>query len=164
MKRIILMRHGDAQPEHLSKVDRDRPLSGMGLKQIDGMCQKMHTKLQGVDLVLCSNARRARQTYDGIRKILPATATVEFEDRLYHAPSRFIMDRLHRLDERFQNVLFIGHNPGFQDFLNITTEKNTRNMLVKSFHPSSAAFFEMRENFWFNVDYARLHLVDQILP
>lgn len=158
------MRHGEAQPDHLAKVDRERALSGVGLKQLDSMCQKMHNKFQGVDFVLCSNAKRTRQTYEGIRRIVPASATVEFEDKLYHAPLRSLLDRIHRIDDRYRHALIIAHNPGLQDFLDHVVQKTAPDMLVKSFQTCSASFFEMQENFWFNLDFSRLLLKEQVLP
>ncbi len=164
MKRLILMRHAEAQPDHLFKVDRDRTLSGIGLKQVDSMGQKLHQKFGGVDYVLCSNARRTRQTFDGVKKHLPSNVEVSFEDKLYGAAAHLLLERLRRIEDRYQNVLVLGHNPGLQQFLNAVIECKQPPCLVKNFQTCSAAFFDVSDLGWFAVNFSSFQLADQIFP
>ncbi len=61
--------------------------------------------------VLCSSARRTRETLDGLR----IDAPVEIEDGLYGASSGELLARLHRLTDDVESVLLIGHNPAIHD-------------------------------------------------
>ncbi len=67
------------------------------------------------DLVLCSSARRARDTLDGIRPALPDGVEVLIEDDLYDASSSSLVDRVRQLDEAIASVMLVGHNPGLHD-------------------------------------------------
>lgn len=162
MKQLILMRHAEAQPDHMIKVDRDRTLSGQGLKQLDEICQKLQGKLHGVDLVLCSNARRTRQTLDGIKKLLPSSAEVIFEDKLYQASTNYILERVKRIDDGYKNVLVICHNPALQQFLNQSHQMNSSQFALRPFETCSLAFFELDGEYWMGADFGSLRITNQI--
>jgi phosphohistidine phosphatase len=68
-----------------------------------------------VDLVLCSPARRTRETWDGIRHGLPVAPEVRFVSEIYEATADELLDVLHQVDRRYASVLLIGHNPGMED-------------------------------------------------
>ena len=53
MKKLILMRHAEAQPEQFGLNDRDRSLSGGGMEELELIRRKLQGKLQGLQLVLC---------------------------------------------------------------------------------------------------------------
>jgi phosphohistidine phosphatase len=74
-----------------------------------------HLREQRIDpeLVLCSSARRARQTLEGIEPAL-GKRTVHVEGELYAASAAELVDRLRRVPRSVRSVLVIGHNPGLQ--------------------------------------------------
>ena len=160
MKKLILMRHAEAQPDNIKVPDRDRTLSGKGLKQLDDICQRLHNKVQGLDLVLCSNARRTRQTLDGIKKILPSTVQIVFEDKLYQGSAQYILERVKRIDDGFKNVLVISHNPGLENF----AQQSKHTLPVSGFNTCSLAFFNVHENFWMSTDFSDIELTERITP
>jgi phosphohistidine phosphatase len=67
------------------------------------------------DLVLCSSASRAVQTYEGVSASLGSSMTVSVEDDLYGASDTGLLVRLQEVPENVGSVLVIGHNPGLQD-------------------------------------------------
>jgi phosphohistidine phosphatase len=67
------------------------------------------------DLVLCSSARRAVQTWDGIRGGLPAGTSIEIEEGLYAADAERLLARLNQLPQSVGSVLLIGHNPAIEE-------------------------------------------------
>ena len=164
MKQLILMRHAEAQPDHLIKVDRDRTLSGQGLKQLDEICQKLQGKLHGIDFILCSNARRTRQTLEGIKKLLPSSAEVIFEDKLYQGSTHYILERLKRVEDIYQNVLVVCHNPGLQQFLNHVHQLNGQGMALRPFETCSLVFFELDAPYWMGADFGSLKITNQLAP
>jgi phosphohistidine phosphatase len=66
------------------------------------------------EVVLCSSARRTRQT---LERLGPAFggAEVSIEDELYAASGRQLLERLHLLPDPAASVLVLAHNPGLQD-------------------------------------------------
>jgi len=63
--------------------------------------------------VLCSTARRARETLERIEPALGAPV-VRFEPELYGASAGELLDRLHGVPEAVGSVMLIGHNPALQ--------------------------------------------------
>ncbi len=60
--------------------------------------------------VLCSPARRTRETYDGVAP----SGKLHLEQELYGASGEGVLDRLRRVPEPTPSVMVIGHNPALQ--------------------------------------------------
>jgi phosphohistidine phosphatase len=137
MKKLILMRHADSQPEQFSLTDRERPLSGEGLEELEMVRKKLQGELQGLKLVLCSNVKRTRQTLEGIKAILPSSCEFAFDDALYHAPAANLINRLQSLEESSDFVMIIAHNPGVSDFFNLVVNSTQRQTSMPQVLPTS---------------------------
>ena len=68
-----------------------------------------------LDLVLCSDAVRTRETLELALARFAVRPPCLIEPGLYLADCYKLLARLRRLDETFGNVLVIGHNPGIQE-------------------------------------------------
>ena len=75
-----------------------------------------HLRAEGVRpaLVLCSPARRARETLELVAPALPDVAAW-IEPELYGADARELLLRLRGLPATVSSVLVVGHNPGLHD-------------------------------------------------
>jgi phosphohistidine phosphatase len=75
--------------------------------------------LEGADiapaLVLCSNARRAVETWDGIAPAFGPSTSIEIAGELYRATATDLLERLRQLPAASGCVLVIGHNPALED-------------------------------------------------
>ncbi|GGV85772.1 hypothetical protein GCM10015535_32950 [Streptomyces gelaticus] len=69
------------------------------------------------DLVICSTARRTRQTWDLVAAQLGASPEGVFEPRVYEASASTLSAVLRDVPERWRTVLLIGHQPGVQDLV-----------------------------------------------
>jgi len=67
------------------------------------------------DLVLCSTAVRATETWTLVEKELGGGAEVRFTDDLYHATPGSVLALLNSLPDSYETVLLVGHNPTFED-------------------------------------------------
>jgi phosphohistidine phosphatase len=68
------------------------------------------------DRVLCSPARRTRDTWAGISaQQWPAAVDIVFDDRLYGATRHSILSIVRAQDDVSRSLLLIGHNPGLQE-------------------------------------------------
>lgn len=109
------MRHAKsswAQPE---LTDFARPLSRRGRDTCPRICALMLAHKIEPDTVLCSAARRARETLQAILPSLHRDVTITIERRLYLADAAKLLARMRELDERCRAVMLIGHNPALQD-------------------------------------------------
>ena len=111
MKTIHLLRHAKSSWKDTALSDHDRPLAKRGRAAAKTVAA--YLKRRGIvpDLVICSTATRARQTFKPIAKAIKP-AEVVLEDRIYAVPERQLLRYLRVMPERTGSVLLIGHNPG----------------------------------------------------
>lgn len=157
MKRLILLRHAEAQPSHLAPVDRDRPLALAGLQQLEHRRSTIQQTLKDVDYVLCSNSRRTRQTLEAVRASIPPKCEVEYIDALYQASSETIIKHLSGVKNTFGTVLVVGHNPSLSDFLSRVIAVHPSNV-SGNLGTSDLACFAGNFTSWADVAYPRLHI------
>jgi phosphohistidine phosphatase len=113
--RLYLLRHAKSSWDDPDAADHDRPLAPRGIDAADRL--RRHFEEAGLrpDLVLCSSARRAVATLDGIRPALPPDVDVRVESHLYTGACAVLLDRLRALPEEVVAVLVVGHNPAIGD-------------------------------------------------
>ena len=68
------------------------------------------------DLVLCSTARRTRDTLGLVLPELKAEPKVVYEDGLYHCTPEEMLGLLQEVTAGVNQVLLVGHNPELQSF------------------------------------------------
>jgi phosphohistidine phosphatase len=74
------------------------------------------------DFVLCSTARRTRDTLAFLVPDLVDPRRVQFEDGLYEASAAGLLERLRTVPAAAGTVLLIGHNPGLTDLVNLLAD------------------------------------------
>jgi phosphohistidine phosphatase len=113
MRHVYLLRHAKSSWKARGVPDHDRPLAPRGRRASKAMAR--HLLEQGIEpeLVLCSTARRARETLERLEPAVGASV-VRFERELYGASAEALLDRLRRVEDAVGSVLLIGHNPGTQ--------------------------------------------------
>jgi phosphohistidine phosphatase len=117
MKTLYILRHAKSDQGDGSIRDHDRPLNGRGREAAPKMGAYLKAKGYKPDVVLCSTARRTVETCDLVRPSL-GDMTVAFEEGLYLAEARTILDRVRRLDDALRTAMVIGHNPGLEQLAN----------------------------------------------
>jgi phosphohistidine phosphatase len=110
-KRLFLLRHAKSSWDDPALADHDRPLAPRGRKA--GKLIGMHLRDNRIELslVLCSSARRARETLELAR---PA-GDVLIERELYGASAQQLLERLRKVPDEHEAVMLIGHNPAIED-------------------------------------------------
>jgi phosphohistidine phosphatase len=119
MKRLLLLRHAKSSQDD-ARDDKARPLNARGRRDAPAMGAHIHKQLWLPDCVLCSSARRTRETWAGIAPELDASPRVEFEDALYLASAKRIVSLVREVGVReagdeVRTLLVIGHNPGMEE-------------------------------------------------
>jgi len=112
MRDLILLRHAHAEPAQPGQSDADRPLSARGQAEAEAAAQWLKAHGASPTRVLCSPARRTRETLERVLEAL-GYAEVRYEPRIYDAAPGTLMAVL---DEHadVDRVLMVGHNPGFE--------------------------------------------------
>jgi len=112
---LFLLRHAKSSWADPALPDQERPLTERGERSARRVATYLESELIRPELVLCSSARRARDTLDVIRPVLPRRSTVQVAEGLYGAGAAGILDRLRAVDADVDSVMVIGHNPGLED-------------------------------------------------
>jgi phosphohistidine phosphatase len=110
---LVLLRHAKAEPPD-DGTDADRPLTARG--HADAAAAGAWLARHGVrpDVVLCSTARRTRQTWLGVATLLtgPAGPVVRYEPSAYEASPAGLLGLVRSVPPEAVTVLLVAHNPG----------------------------------------------------
>jgi phosphohistidine phosphatase len=112
-KRLYVLRHAKSSWKHPELTDHERPLAGRGRRPAKAIARHLDEHEVAAELVLCSPARRARETFERIEPALPAAA-VTYEPRLYAATADALLERRHGVPDGIASVMLIGHNPAIE--------------------------------------------------
>ena len=114
MKTLTLVRHAKSSWKDTSLTDRDRPLNNRGK-------------------IVCSPAIRAWTTAKIIaNEIGYPREFLQRDSALYLASVNGILDVIVSQDAGFNNLMLVGHNPGFTDFANYLVPGLANNMPTAS--------------------------------
>jgi len=117
MHRLFVLRHAKSSWNNSSLADHDRPLAPRGERAAEAIAAHVATIDPPPALVLCSTARRARDTLEPVRAQLPDSTVVLVEDELYGTSPPELLERLRAVPEDIPSVLVVGHNPTLEDLV-----------------------------------------------
>jgi phosphohistidine phosphatase len=164
MKRLYLLRHAKSSWKDTSLADHDRPLAGRGRRAAKSIAR--HLREDGIEpeLVLCSSARRARETLERIAPALGAPAVV-VERGAYAAGASALIERLRSVPESVESVMLIGHNPGLQDLaVDLARPSPARHELAAKYPTAALATLELAVSSWSALDRGTAELVALVRP
>ena len=119
MKRLILLRHAKSSWDSPAARDFDRPLAPRGERDAPKMGKAFRATGLALDLVVSSPAARAKQTAALFLEAVRHDGKPEYDERIYDATARDLLAVVTGLASRAENVLLVGHNPGFEDLLGL---------------------------------------------
>lgn len=115
MKTLALLRHAKSDWSDPGLGDFDRPLAPRGIKAAGRMGKALEALGLAPDLVLCSEARRAHQTWDLVAVRMHRVPRVELLQSLYLATPRTMLREIGAQDTGVACLMLIGHNPGMEN-------------------------------------------------
>jgi phosphohistidine phosphatase len=115
MLRLMLLRHAKSSWTEPGLDDRQRPLSPRGEEAAPAMGKFMQRHKLLPDLVLCSPARRARDTLKLVSKSFAKMPAPSVEEAIYDfGNGGRLLETVRRRGEKFANILVVGHNPSLE--------------------------------------------------
>jgi len=109
MPRLILLRHATAERAGPGQADHDRALTKGGRKEATEAGRVLRERGETIDLVLSSDSKRTRQTWDGVAAEIETKPDVRFLHSLFEAPD--YLPILKNEARKAGSVLLVGHNP-----------------------------------------------------
>lgn len=163
-KRLYLLRHAKSSWKQPELADHDRPLAGRGRRAAKAIARHMRDEAIAPELVLCSTARRARETLERIEPAL-GNAAVRHERELYGASAAALLERLRAVPDDVASVLLIGHNPAIEQLAhNLARPSPKRRKLEAKFPTAALATLEFGGAAWRDLDHGEADVVDLVRP
>lgn len=129
MKTVVLMRHAKSSWSNRDISDYDRPLNERGITDAPIMGKRLLEHHIRTDLIVCSSAKRTLKTARAVAKELGYNkAKILDEERLYGASYNMIIERLRQLPDAVDTVIYVGHNPGITNAVNVLGNASIDNM------------------------------------
>jgi phosphohistidine phosphatase len=122
MKTLLLLRHAKSSWKQPDLNDHDRPLNKRGKKEAPKVGQHLKDNDLLPDLILCSTARRARDTAQAVADESGYEGEIEQLPALYLSDTDCYLDILQRLPDDLNRVLVVGHNPELDALLVLLTD------------------------------------------
>jgi phosphohistidine phosphatase len=123
MKTLFLLRHAKSSWDDPLISDFDRPLNKRGKSEAVVMGKFMKANGINPELIVSSSAKRARKTAKRIsREIKYPKDKIIQEDTIYEATVRKLLEIIIRLNDKYSEVMLIGHNPGFSNLAAVFTD------------------------------------------
>ena len=127
MPRILyLLRHAKSSWKDDSLADFDRPLKGRGRDAAQRMGKRLASETLQDAVLICSPAARTRETAQIMLKHSRLRMDQRFDERIYEASLRDLLQVVSEIPDDKQTAMLIGHNPGFEDLLAFLTGEARR--------------------------------------
>lgn len=127
MKTLFLVRHAKADKKGDPALpDRERPLTERGRNDAPKMGRRLAKRGVKPDLILSSPAKRALVTAEAIARTLDyELEDIMTNDELYVSQADDLLDIIHGLDDKLEDVMLVGHNPAFDELAHRLSRKIT---------------------------------------
>jgi phosphohistidine phosphatase len=115
-RRLVLLRH--AKSDWPDVPDHERPLAKRGRRDAPVVGRWIRRSGYIPDAVVCSTARRARETWDLVSaELLPpgASPPVRYEPRVYEASVLGLLMLVREFEPAWRTTIIVGHNPGLAE-------------------------------------------------
>ena len=126
MRTLYLLRHAKSSWKDDSLRDFDRPLKGRGREAAEHIgkvlaAEQLFSASPSAPLVISSPAVRARETTALVLQSAGLPLEPRFDERIYEADVRTLLDVIESLPDKASTALLVGHNPGFENLLSYLT-------------------------------------------
>ena len=123
MKELILLRHAKSSWDN-NLDDRNRPLTEKGVNRIINISKASRKFFLDIDVVYSSPAIRAISTAIISSSVLKINfSKIKINENLYSFNSQNILSFIKSIDNKFNRVLCVGHNPAFTEVANLLGNK-----------------------------------------
>lgn len=167
MKTLYLLRHTKSDWGNPNLADIDRPLNERGIKASQRLGELFETQGIKPELILCSPARRTRQTLSLIAETTGKEYDTRFEPGLYETSAAQILKIIHQLPDSTASVMIIGHNPGLETLARDLIRPSNPEALARlheKFPAGGLATLGFHTQHWRDIGPAAGDLMDFVTP
>jgi phosphohistidine phosphatase len=121
MKTLFVLRHAKSSWENPDWSDFERPLNSRGLDAARFIGELIYERGLQPQIIVSSPAKRAKQTAVLVKEIAEVSKPVKFDERIYEASPHALFNLIREFDEKWESILIVGHNPGFENLVRMLT-------------------------------------------
>ena len=160
-RRLILLRHAkSAWPD---VPDQDRPLAKRGQRDAPVIGRWLRDHGYQPDTVICSAARRTRQTWELVARELGGSPSVTFEPRAYAANAMTLLYLVRELPAASRAAMLVGHNPGVAELATSLAEPPDHDDAPIRFPTAAVAILDVPGD-WASLSQGQARLLDYTTP
>lgn len=116
-----MLRHAKSSWKDTGLADHERPLNKRGRADAPRVGHVLKERGLAPDLILCSTAKRARQTAKRAVRAGGFRCPVELMDEIYLCEAGRLVEILRSVADSTRRVMLVGHNPGLEDLVESLT-------------------------------------------
>lgn len=151
-RRLMILRHAKSSWDAPELDDFDRPLADRGRRAAAAMGVYIRDEGLMPDLVLCSAARRAVETWSIVARVAGIDAPVLEEKELYLAGPGALLTRCRAVDASVTRLALVGHHPGYDGFARELVDEGKSpsdlRRMTKKFPTGALAVIELTAGSW----------------
>ncbi|NJM33521.1 MAG: histidine phosphatase family protein [Rhodomicrobium sp.] len=148
---LTLFRHAKSSWDFPELADFDRPLAARGEEAAPRIGAFLAERSLMPNLVLCSTAKRTRQTIALALPALKPRTKVKYLDGLYHAGIAEMLAIVGEQPPKPRHIVIVGHNPGLQSLaLHLIGEGDSkdRRAIARKFPTAAVAVIAFDAQSW----------------
>ncbi|WP_257922143.1 SixA phosphatase family protein, partial [Amycolatopsis iheyensis] len=154
-RHLIVLRHAkSAWPDDVP--DHERPLGPRGLRDAPVLGRWLSDHGYLPDHVVCSTARRTKDTWHRAAQELPKQSAVEYDDELYGAGPEEFLDAVRRVPDTVTTLALVGHEPGVSELTLQLAGHGDDTRQVQTKFPTGAAAVLATGDTWTDLRAGRL--------
>ena len=129
MKTLFLLRHAKSSWDYPKLRDFERPLAARGEREAPIMGGRFRRRESSVDCIISSPAVRARSTAILMAEAIgfPVEDVISNPD-LYFCGTSMYLKAASLVDDDYDSVMLVGHNPTITDFANEMADADIANI------------------------------------
>ena len=125
-KKLLIVRHAKAEPDTAGERDFDRELTMTGTMQTSRMGKVLQETGFATDAMLASPAARTLATASLLAEQLGFdTRHIQTFPELYNGSVKTWLEKINTLDEKYESVMLVGHNPHISYLAEYLTQEAT---------------------------------------
>lgn len=164
-KRLFLLRHALAVNE-LSDGDENRPLAPKGKEDAQALGKYMLDNDYMPDFVLCSPARRTRQTLERLQSHL-SFDNKQMPNILYSGSTGDYLHEIQKCNDDHQNILIVAHNPSIYDLVRLLAaqgQDSVMQRLSEGYQPATLSVVNCACQKWADIQPVENELANLVSP
>ena len=128
MKTITFLRHSKSSWDYILE-DVDRPLNEVGIEKIKKVAESLKHQFINSDIIFSSTANRAIHTCLILtRQLSISNNKIRLSEDLYTFNHFEVFDFIKKIEDKYSQVVLVGHNPAYTEISNYFSENKILNL------------------------------------